>query len=201
MMDEVDSAANNQVFVDFLAQIRAYYIGRKQMPTFHSVILAGVYDVKNLKRKIRPDEGHVRNSPWNIAADFDIVMSFSEKDITGMLEDYEADHHSGMNIREIAGLVFAYTSGYPFLVSRLCKLIDEKVAGSVDFPDKASAWTREGFLEAVKLLLMEKNTLFESIIGKLLNYPKLKQKLFEILFGGKRLVYNPDEPSVDVAMM
>ena len=52
MIDEVDSAANNQVFLDFLAQLKAYYIDRDVTPTFRSVILAGVYDVKNLKRKI-----------------------------------------------------------------------------------------------------------------------------------------------------
>ena len=39
-------------------------------PTFRSVILTGVYDVKNLVRKLRPDEDHQLNSTWNIAADF-----------------------------------------------------------------------------------------------------------------------------------
>ena len=56
MIDEVDNASNNQVFLDFLAQIRAQYIERDIQPTFQSVILAGVYDIKNLRRKIRPDE-------------------------------------------------------------------------------------------------------------------------------------------------
>lgn len=50
---------------DLLAQLRVYYIDRAVRPTFQSVILAGVYDVKNLKRKIRPDEEHKVNSPWN----------------------------------------------------------------------------------------------------------------------------------------
>ena len=68
MIDEVDSASNNQVFLDFLAQLRAQYIERDIQPTFRAVILAGVYDVKNLRRKIRPDEVHKYNSPWNIAA-------------------------------------------------------------------------------------------------------------------------------------
>lgn len=54
MIDEVDSASNNQVFVDFLAQLRAYYLRREEMPIFHSVVLAGVYDIKNLKLKLRP---------------------------------------------------------------------------------------------------------------------------------------------------
>ena len=52
MIDEVDSASNNQVFLDFLAQLRAQYIERDIQPTFRAVILAGVYDVKNLRRKI-----------------------------------------------------------------------------------------------------------------------------------------------------
>ena len=84
MIDEVDSAANNQVFLDFLAQLRAYYLTRKRTPTFQSVILAGVYDVKNIQMKIRPDAEHKVNSPWNIAADFDVVMSFSAADIAGI---------------------------------------------------------------------------------------------------------------------
>lgn len=54
MIDEVDSASNNQVFIDFLAMLRQYYLNREDMPTFYSVILAGVYDIKNLKLKIRP---------------------------------------------------------------------------------------------------------------------------------------------------
>ena len=43
--------------------------------TFHSVILAGVYDIKNLKLKLRPDAEKKYNSPWNIAADFNVDMT------------------------------------------------------------------------------------------------------------------------------
>ena len=130
IIDEVDTATNNQVFVDFLAQLRACYLSRDQLPTFQSVILAGVYDVRNMKRKLRDDEEHKQNSPWNIAADFDVKMSFSVEDIAGMLREYEADYHTGMKVSEQAGLLYDYTSGYPFLVSRLCKLMDEQLAGT-----------------------------------------------------------------------
>ena len=85
MIDEVDSASNNQVFIDFLAQLRGYYLDRENRSTFHSVIFAGVYDIKNLKLKLRTEEEHQYNSPWNIAADFDIDMSFSTDQITDML--------------------------------------------------------------------------------------------------------------------
>ena len=201
MIDEVDSAANNQVFLDFLSQLRGYYIKRTKVPAFQSVILAGVYDVKNIRRKIRPEDEHKMNSPWNIAADFDVVMSFSKNEIAEMLLDYEEDHHTGMDIEKMAGLLSDYTAGYPFLVSRLCKLMDEKVAGNGDSQDKSSAWTHPGFLEAVRILLTERNALFDSLIGKLQDYPDLKIKIYELLFGGKKIIYNPDDPVTGMAEM
>ena len=62
MIDEVDQASNNQVFLDFLAQLRFYYLKRNKRPTFQSVILAGVHDIRNLRQKIRPDAEHKHNS-------------------------------------------------------------------------------------------------------------------------------------------
>lgn len=203
MIDEVDSAANNQVFLDFLAQLRSYYLERDSKGTvaFQSVILAGVYDIKNLKRKLRPDEAHKANSPWNIAADFDIDMSLTKQGIIGMLKEYEADYHTGMNVEEIAGLLFSYTSGYPYLVSRLCKLMDEKIEGSNISENRKNAWTKQGFLEAVRILLSENNTLFESLIGKLEDYPELDRMLGELLFSGKEILYNPTSQAIQLAIM
>lgn len=198
LIDEVDSAANNQVFLDFLAQLRAYYIDRDIQPTFQSVILAGVYDVKNMKRKIRPDDDHKLNSPWNIAADFNIDMSFSPKEIAGMLSMYEEDYHTGMDINQIAELLYDYTSGYPFLVSRLCKYMDEEIS---EKGSKNKAWTMNGVKEAVKLILIEKNTLFDSLFSKLANYPELNSMLESLLFTGKSIVYNADNTAIDNATM
>ena len=53
-----------------------------------------------------------------------------------MLEDYDKDYATGMDIVEMSDRIYAYTAGYPYLVSRLCKLIDEEVAGSRNFPQK-----------------------------------------------------------------
>ncbi|MDO5423393.1 MAG: AAA-like domain-containing protein [Eubacteriales bacterium] len=227
LIDEVDSATNNQVFLDFLAQLRGYYIDRDETPTFRSVILAGVYDVKNIKRKFRSEEEHRRNSPWNthggneesgslltfddcpwdqkectpfdIAADFLVEMSFSAEDIAGMLQEYETDYGTGMDIEEISGLIYAYTSGYPFLVSRICKLLDERIAGRNDYPDKSSAWTKAGVGEAVKMLLSEKNSLFESLTNKIEDYPELRDMIYSLLFTGKGIPYNPLNKSIEAA--
>lgn len=199
IIDEVDSAANNQVFMDFLAQLRGYYINRDVKPTFRSVILAGVYDIKNIKQKMREYEEHKNNSPWNIAADFLTDMSFSAVEIAGMLEDYERDHHTDMKIGEISELLYVYTSGYPFLVSRLCKLMDERVDMKGNSSD--SVWTKEGFLKAVRILLAETNTLFDSLINKLSEYPELDKMLRDLLFAGKEIIYVVGVYSVEMALM
>ena len=200
IVDEVDSATNNQVFLDFLAQIRGYYIDRDEAATFQSVILAGVYDVKNLKRKFVTDGEHRVNSPWNIAADFNVDMSFSSRDIAGMLEEYEASYKTGMDIEVMSDMIYDYTSGYPYLVSRICKLIDERIAGDRDY-NKSDAWTEEGLQEALKILLTERNTLFESLIAKLTEYPELRKLLYMLLFEGSVISYNPLNKSIEVAEM
>ncbi len=199
IIDVVDSAANNQVFMDFLALLRGYYMNRDIKPAFHSVILAGVYDIKNIKLRFGTNEEHKNNSPWNIAADFLIDMSLSAEEISGMLEDYEHDHHTGMKVEEISGLLYAYTSGYPFLVSRLCKLMDERVEGKFGLPH--SAWTKEGFLAAVRILLAESNTLFDSLINKLRDYPELDRMLRDLLFTGKEISYVIGIQPVEIALM
>ncbi len=201
IIDEVDSAANNQVFLDFLAQLRGYYIDRDRSAAFRSVILAGVYDIRNLKRKFRSDEDHKMNSPWNIAVEFKVDMSFSAGEIAGMLEDYEKEHETGMDISEMANLIYAHTSGYPFLVSKLCKLIDEEVTGSGSFPKTKDAWTYAGFLEAERILLGEKNTLFESMVNKLYEFPELKEIVYSILFTGKESFYNVLNQAIGTAEM
>lgn len=190
-----------ELFLDFLAQLRGAYINRDKRPAFQSVILAGVYDVKNIKQRLRPDGEHRVNSPWNIAADFLLDMNFSVKDISGMLAEYESDYQTGMDIKEIAQFIYDYTSGYPFLVSRICKLMDERITGSEGYFDRKLVWTKEGVLEAVKILLIEKNTLFESITGKLADYPRLRELVYSLLFTGRKISYNPLSPSIEIAEM
>ncbi|MBR1708450.1 MAG: AAA family ATPase [Clostridia bacterium] len=203
IIDEVDTATNNQVFLDFLGKLRSNYLKRQRNPkykTFQSVILAGVTDVKHLKSKIRSEEGSKENSPWNIAADFTIDMSLSEAGIKGMLDEYESDHHTGMNTANIAASIRKYTNGYPFLVSRLCQLIDENMVPSV-FGTLEDAWTDNGIEEAVKAIITEKNTLFDSLMGKLHNFDKLRGHLYKILLQGDSVEYLPDNKQQEQLIM
>ncbi len=193
MIDEVDSATNNQVFLDFLAQLRDSYINRDTAgnPTFQSVILAGVTDIKNLRRKIRPEEAHRFNSPWNIAADFKIDMSFSADEIAGMLHEYETDHGTGMNVKAVAQEIYNFTSGYPFLVSRICQLIDRE----------KMPWTVSGVGEAVGMMIDDRSLLFESLMNKVKENDELSKLLQKILFVGDEVAYNRYITTIDDAEM
>lgn len=200
MIDEVDSASNNQIFIDFLAQLRRYYLDRESSPTFHSVILASVYDIKNLKLKIRPDDEHQYNSPWNIAARFNIELSFSAEQIAQMLQEYEDDQNTGMDVDEIARYIYEYTSGYPYLVSAICKFLDEEIPERKGFEDGA-VWTREGIEEAVKMLLNENIPLFDSMVKQLDTYKDSRGLIEQILYQGKKIPFSPDTKSISVGIM
>lgn len=201
MIDEVDSAGNNQVFVDFLALLRRYYLDRRRKITFQSVILAGVYDIKNLKLKLRSKEEQQYNSPWNISADFDISMDFSTDQITSMLKDYESDNRTGMDVETAAGEIYGYTSGYPYLVSAICKVLDEKLPDMGMFSDKKSIWTREGIAEAVKIIVNSNVPLFDSMIRQLDAYENLRDMMQELLYQGKRIPFSPDEKAMNLGLM
>jgi len=193
MIDEIDKSSNNQLFLDFLGMLRDMYLRREDIGTlaFKSVILAGVYDIKNLKLKIRPEEGHKQNSPWNIATDFNIDMSFSASQIAGMLSEYEADHHTGMDVPAIAQAIYGQTSGYPFLVSALCKCLDE------DIHD----WTLKGLQLAVSRLLRQTNTLFDDIIKNVENNLEFRALLEALLLKGEKLAYVSSDTRIALGVM
>ncbi|MBQ5574577.1 MAG: AAA-like domain-containing protein [Bacteroidales bacterium] len=191
IIDEVDNASNYESFINLLRFLRDKYLNRRDLPTFKSVILAGVYDIKNLKLKVRPESEHQYNSPWNIAVPFDEDMSLSKSGIEKMLAEYEADHKTGMDIPQMAQLITDYTSGYPFFVSKICQLIDEGNLG----------WNKEGSLKAIKILLDEKNTFFDDLAKKMEDFPKMKDLLKGILYNGFEVSFNTYYKHIEIAAM
>ena len=197
LIDEVDKATNNQTFLHFLGMLRKKYLSQKagEDCTFLSVILAGVYDVKNMKLRMEAQgyasgrEENRYNSPWNIAAAFDLDMAFSVPEIGSMLYQYEKDCHTGMDVEQVAGEIRHYTEGYPFLVSRICQEIDTK----------GMSWDKTGVQSAVKAILMEKNTLFDDIAHNLENNQELNAFMYELLLLGKEKQYERTNSVVDLA--
>jgi len=202
MIDEVDQISNNRVFLDFLSMLRKKYLARNQNKdfTFHSVILAGVYDIKNLRWKIKERSGDnaespenkIYNSPWNIATTFEVDMSFNPEEISTMLTEYETDHQTGMNISEIARHIHFYTSGYPFLVSRICQHIHHKL-------DKN--WSKDGIQNAIKIIVEEPSTLLEDLYNNVKSNKELSKLIQRLLLIGEKIAFNPGISEISLGTM
>ena len=194
-IDEVDKSSDNQLFHNFLGMLRNKYLQRSMEGlnfTFHSVILAGVYDVKNLKLKIRPDAEKKYNSPWNIAADFNVDMTFHPEEIAQMLGDYEQDAHTGMDITAISEEIYRYTNGYPFLVSYICKLIDEQFFRQ---------WDADGILQAVKYIVQGGSTLMDDLAKNLEHYPDFREFMFQVAINSEDYAFTLLNPMVNMGNM
>ena len=195
LIDEVDKSSDNQLFLNFIGMLRNKYLERNEGlgNTFHSVILAGVYDIKNLKLKLRPDAEKKYNSPWNIAADFNVDMTFHPEEIAQMLNDYENDVHTGMDIKAISEEIYKYTTGYPYLVSAICKIIDERLEAE---------WTLDNVQQAVKIIAIGENvTLIDDLSKNIENNIELRDFLFSIVVNGAEYSFTMVDPIVKLANM
>jgi hypothetical protein len=205
IIDEVDQASDSGIFISFLGMLRSMYLNRRILPTFRSVILASVYDIRNLKLKIRPDSKEKnsqdagasssrseRPAPWNIAVDPEVDMAFSAEEISTMISDYDQERGLGIDVHHVSELIFQLTSGYPYLVSRMCQLADKAMVGSRKPANEA--WSSEGLYEVAKAIAEEKNDLFESLDSKLLLYPDLREIIQDIIFDCKVAVDPSYEP-------
>lgn len=194
LIDEVDACSNFEPFLRFLGMLRTKYLARftPQHATFHSIVLAGVHDIKTLKYKIRNPEDAKYESPWNIAADFEVELSFSPKEIIPMLEEYAASEKVKMDFSAIAKRLYYHTSGYPFLVSKLCKIIAEKIV-----PQKEKRiWLVRDVEESVKMLLQESNTNFDSLIKNLEQNQDLYDLVYQLLMNSVEVSYNVSNPVI-----
>ncbi|MDR1642745.1 MAG: AAA family ATPase [Clostridiales bacterium] len=168
-IDEIDHAENHEVFFEFLNSLRSEY-NDNPANTFQSVILVGVSEINHLINKARPEAQSLgmNRSPWNIAVSFGKSMDLPNSGIFEMLEEYKADHGLKFDAARMSDLLFEYTSGYPFLVSKLCYIIHSKLLETERFADLDAAWTREGFLAALQILMSDRTVpLFQSLAGQL----------------------------------
>ena len=206
LIDEVDKSSNNTLFINFLGVLRNKYLERKRTKTFHAVVLAGVHDIKSLKLKIRPESEQKYNSPWNIAAEFEVNMNLNPSEIKPMLEQYVQERGVKMDTEWFANRLFFFTSGYPYLVSRLCKIIDEKILPTkMTHPDTIGTgkeWTEEDLNQAFHLILKEgSNANFDTLVKNLEHYPELYQLVFSIIFDGEGKQFSKDEPTVNLGVL
>ncbi len=186
IVDEVDKSSNSQIFLHFLGMLRDKYLSRnkKRDFTFHSVVLAGVHDIKTIKAQSLSNKTTSLNSPWNIAAELNVDLSFKAYKIETMLNDFLTEN-TNVDIakKEISEKLFYYTNGYPYLVSKMCKIIHEDIIKKRE--DKN--WYLKDVETAFKIITYAgyTTTLFDSNAKNLQNNKSLYRFIYEILFGNR----------------
>lgn len=183
LIDEVDKSSNNQLFVSFLAMLRNKFLSREDFKTFHSVVLS--------------EKESKYNSPWNIASAFTVDMNLQPEEIRSMLDEYAADKGVEMDTQEIADRLFYYTSGYPFLVSSLCKIYDEEIL----LTKTNLQWTAEDVDATVVKIAKESNTNFESLIKNLEENTELYALVFRQLIEVEISQYSIFDPVIQLGLM
>jgi hypothetical protein len=108
-----------------------------------------------------------------------------------MLDDYEGDHHTGMDTRAIAERLYYYTSGYPIMVSALCQMLDH--AGS--------EWNIPAVDAAVRDFMNSNNLLFDDLIKNLDANPTFAELAKQILLQGLSLAYTNGNYAMDLGLM
>ncbi|MCP5051527.1 MAG: AAA family ATPase, partial [bacterium] len=93
--------------------------------------------------------------------------------------------------------LFYLTSGYPFLVSYLCKIIDEELMPG----KKTKTWEQGDLDKAIQITLKQNNTNFESLTGKLANNPELYEFVFNIVMNESVFFYNPHNEMIEFGIM
>ncbi len=206
LIDEVDASSNYKPFLTFLAILRVKFLQRydRSNYTFHNVILAGVHNVKSLKYKIKSLEDLQYNSPWNIAVEFTVPMEFNPQEIKPMLVDYNEAENIGMNnveLEQLAEKLYEYTSGYPFLVSRLCQIVVNDILPKKIEEKNTQKWTLEDLEKAFFLIQKDVNTNFESLIKNLKNSKDLYDLVCDILLEGRKVAFNAYNEVIEKGVM
>ena len=114
-----------------------------------------------------------------------------------MLEDYSQERGVKLDSDKLAEKLFFYTSGYPFLVSALCKIFDEKL---LQKKGELKTWTDEDVSLSAQMLITNEhsNTNFDTLIKNLENNPKLYNLVYNILIEGEYYDYYIQDPLINL---
>lgn len=100
-----------------------------------------------------------------------------------------------MDVKDISEQIHFFTSGYPFLVSRICQIIDERI-----YDEKSGVWEKSFVQKSIKTLNEETNTLFESLVKNLENNEELYNLTKRILIDGESITFNPLDPLISIGL-
>ena len=114
-----------------------------------------------------------------------------------MLEEYAADRGVKLDAQHFSERLFYYTSGYPFLVSKMCKMLDETY-----MPQKeVQEWTDNDLETAFQELITESNANFDSLIKNLEDHQELYDTVYKVAVNGVDMSFNIQNPVTNLGVV
>ena len=101
-----------------------------------------------------------------------------------------------MDLNRVADKLFYYTSGYPFLVSRMCILIDRKILPARE----VLSWIPDDVDTAFRLFVKETNTNFDSLIKNIENNDELYDFVRNIIIDSDNISFIITDPLISLGL-
>ncbi|MGL4741281.1 MAG: GxxExxY protein, partial [Sarcina sp.] len=111
-------------------------------------------------------------------------------------DEYSKENNLNMDIKNLSLELYKFTNGYPFLVSRVCQIVDEKI-----LENQKKNWEVEDIYKSIKILLTEHNTLFDDLIKNIENNKDLNELMFDIIINGEEKSFNIYNKVISIGAM
>lgn len=184
LLDEVDCLTDDAL-ISVLRQLRAGYIRRTKSPFPSTIALVGMRDLRDYRRKIRPDEESLETaSPFNIMAGSLTLRDFTPDEIATLYSQHteETGQVFGPGVLERA---YELTHGQPWLVNALARhCVCELVS------DASQPISLEHIDRAKEDIILKRPTHLDSLMARLRE--ARVQRVIEPILDGGELTVDPD---------
>ena len=177
--DEADCLIG-KTMVSFLTQLRDGYLGRREVPFPHSVVLVGQRNVRDYiltQEERRAVTWLGSASPFNVTAEATTIAPFTEPEVVELCAQHTAA--TGQRFEpEATARIYELSQGHPWLVNALAaQMVD-------DVRDRTIALTAAQVDAAKETIILERRTHIDSLIDRL-HDPRVRRILDAMLAGDR----------------
>jgi hypothetical protein len=179
--DEADCLVGASM-VSFLTQLRDGYLGRRQSPFPHSIVLVGQRAVRDyiLSKDERTAVHWLGSaSPFNVTAEATTLAAFTKPEVAELCAQHTTV--TGQPFEpEATARIYELSEGHPWLVNALADQIVDR-----DLRDRTAPVTVAHVDAAKETIILERRTHIDSLIHKL-HDPRVR-RLLDAMLAGERV--------------
>lgn len=184
LLDEADCLTDDPL-ISVLRQLRAGYNDRASTPFPSTIALVGMRDLRDYRRRIRPDEESLGTaSPFNIVAESLTLRDFTTEEIANLYSQHTQDTGQVFD-PGVVERVYELTHGQPWLVNALARHCVSKLVTDRSQPVKVA-----DIDQAKEEIILKRPTHLDSLMARLRE--ARVQRVIEPMLNGGKLTIDPD---------